>query len=210
MKIIAVANVEQQQEIMQKKMNAGCEMIFMESIDNIKSFNYDALFILSEPIHRNILKTITQKPVIINSVIEPLDDLPENFSRVNGWSSFLQRPVWEVATKNKMVSQVFEQLGWPVIFVSDEPGLVAARVISMIINEAYFALGEKVSTRQNIDLAMKLGTNYPYGPFEWAEKIGIKNIYRLLEKLTCLPDSQAVTGKRYLIAPELKRIFSMK
>lgn len=109
-----------------------------------------------------------------------------------------------------MVSQVFEQLGWPVIFVSDEPGLVAARVISMIINEAYFALGEKVSTQQNIDLAMKLGTNYPYGPFEWAEKIGIKNIYRLLEKLTCLPDSQAVTGKRYLIAPELKRIFSMK
>ena len=40
----------------------------------------------------------------------------------------------------------------------------------------FLQLGENVSTRDEIDTAMKLGTNYPFGPFEWAEKIGLKNI----------------------------------
>jgi 3-hydroxybutyryl-CoA dehydrogenase len=54
----------------------------------------------------------------------------------------------------------------------------------MIINEAYFALEENVSTKEEIDIAMKLGTNYPYGPFEWAKKIGLKNVVRLLTELS--------------------------
>ncbi len=45
--------------------------------------------------------------------------------------------------------------------------------MAMIINEAWHALAEEVSTKNEIDTAMKLGTNYPYGPFEWAEKIGL-------------------------------------
>ena len=68
----------------------------------------------------------------------------------------------------------------------------------MIINEAFFALGEGVSTMEEINLAMKLGTNCPYGPFEWEEKIGLQNIYRLLHKLSA-------TDKRYSIAPLLKK-----
>ena len=66
------------------------------------------------------------------------------------------------------------------VTVSDEPGFIAARIISMIINEAYFAKAENVSSEKEIDVAMKLGTNYPFGPFEWARLIGIKNIYELL------------------------------
>jgi 3-hydroxybutyryl-CoA dehydrogenase len=54
----------------------------------------------------------------------------------------------------------------------------------MIVNEAFFALGESVSTMPQIDLAMKLGTNYPYGPFEWSNKIGLKNITGLLNELS--------------------------
>lgn len=43
---------------------------------------------------------------------------------------------------------------------------------------------EGISTREEIDIAMKLGTNYPYGPFEWTEKIGIQKIASLLYKLS--------------------------
>jgi 3-hydroxybutyryl-CoA dehydrogenase len=68
-------------------------------------------------------------------------------------------------------------------WVPDIPGFVTARVISMIINEAYFALDENVSSKEEIDTAMKLGTNYPYGPFEWAKAIGLKNVYDLLKHL---------------------------
>jgi 3-hydroxybutyryl-CoA dehydrogenase len=54
----------------------------------------------------------------------------------------------------------------------------------MIINEAYLALAEGVSTKEEINTAMKLGTAYPFGPFDWAEKIGLKNIALLLQKLS--------------------------
>jgi 3-hydroxybutyryl-CoA dehydrogenase len=54
----------------------------------------------------------------------------------------------------------------------------------MIINEAYFALSEGVSTKAQINIAMKLGTAYPYGTFEWSERIGLQNIASLLLKLS--------------------------
>jgi 3-hydroxybutyryl-CoA dehydrogenase len=66
----------------------------------------------------------------------------------------------------------------------------------MIINEAYLALGEQVSSREDINTAMKLGTNYPFGPFEWAERIGPARVARLLTKLS---ESQP----RYAPAPLL-------
>jgi len=68
----------------------------------------------------------------------------------------------------------------------------------MIINEAYYALGEEVSSKAEIDTAMKLGTNYPLGPFEWGAKIGLHNIYRLLKLLS-------VEDDRYIVAPYLEQ-----
>ncbi len=62
--------------------------------------------------------------------------------------------------------------------------MVSPRVISMIVNEAWFALQEGVSSREEIDIAMQLGTNYPYGPFAWGEKIGLKKIVSLLTRLS--------------------------
>ena len=53
----------------------------------------------------------------------------------------------------------------------------------MIVNEAYYTLQEEVSTKEEIDTAMKLGTNYPYGPFEWSELIGLDKIHLLLTRL---------------------------
>ncbi len=53
----------------------------------------------------------------------------------------------------------------------------------MIINEAAFALIEANSSGEDIDEAMKKGTNYPLGPFEWAEKIGLDDVYAVLTGL---------------------------
>ena len=64
------------------------------------------------------------------------------------------------------------------------PGFPRHYVINPRINEAFFALEDGVSTMDEIDLAMKLGTNYPYGPFEWHNKIGLQNIYNLLKSLS--------------------------
>ena len=53
----------------------------------------------------------------------------------------------------------------------------------MIINEACFLFQEGSASMKDVDLAMKLGTNYPYGPFEWADKIGAENVLAILDGL---------------------------
>lgn len=202
MRVIVMANLEQQQEIASKNTSPGAELVFLNSYPGLEPVeSQDAIFYLYEDHHDIDVKKFREKPVFINSVIETLEQkkLPFNFSRINAWPGFLQRQTWEVASNNKITdSKVFEKLGWNVVFVKDEPGLVAARVISMIINEAFFALEEGVSTTYEIDLAMKLGTNYPYGPFEWQNKIGSQNIYRLLKSLS-------VKDKRYCVSPLLEK-----
>jgi 3-hydroxybutyryl-CoA dehydrogenase len=143
--------------------------------------------------------TAIAQPVFINSVVTTLQKaaLPKNIFRINGWSTFLNRPVWEIAGEvNENIISIIEQTGKKINPVADEPGFVAARIVSMIVNEAYFALGDEVSSKSEIDTAMKLGTNYPHGPFEWAEKIGVQHIHLLLKKLN-------TTDNRYLPAPLL-------
>jgi 3-hydroxybutyryl-CoA dehydrogenase len=70
----------------------------------------------------------------------------------------------------------------------------------MIINEAYYTVEEGTATRADVDLAMKLGTNYPYGPFEWSQKIGLGSVYDVL-----LAVYEATHDERYLICPLLKQ-----
>ena len=84
--------------------------------------------------------------------------------------------------------------------VEDRVGMVTPRVICMIINEAFYTLQEGTAEKEDIDLGMKLGTNYPNGPFEWAEKIGIKNVYELLESVY-----EDTKEERYKICPRLKK-----
>lgn len=75
---------------------------------------------------------------------------------------------------------------------------VALRVISCIVNEAFLTLSEGVATADDIDLAMKLGANYPKGPFEWAEEIGSHAILETLDSL------RAAHGDAYLAGSLLR------
>jgi 3-hydroxybutyryl-CoA dehydrogenase len=196
MKLIAFADDEQWNALI-----AGSTAVEWIRAEEKFSFNEhsDALafFMMDENASFDFATTTT--PVFINSVTTTLQELnaPKNVLRINGWQGFLQRPVWEIAgTVDDNITTIAGKINKKIIPVKDEPGLVAAKIIAMIINEAYFALGDAVSTKEEIDIAMKLGTNYPYGPFEWAEKIGLKNIFTLLQKLS-LSDS------RYKPAPAL-------
>jgi 3-hydroxybutyryl-CoA dehydrogenase len=75
-------------------------------------------------------------------------------------------------------------LGRKTEWVPDVAGFITPRVVATVINEAFLALEENVSVETEIDTAMKLGTNYPYGPFEWGQKIGLQNIHSLLDALS--------------------------
>ncbi|MEP7142177.1 MAG: 3-hydroxyacyl-CoA dehydrogenase family protein [Ferruginibacter sp.] len=191
MKIAVLANDNQWKEI-----NTGishADYYRMNPFENIPA-NIEACLFLPDDMTYDF--EITSKPILINAVCFTLKEInaPGNVVRINGWNSFLARNTWEMSgSMNESVQPVFAALGKQMIRVPDEPGFVSARVIAMIINEAYFALEDKISSKEEIDIAMKLGTNYPYGPFEWASLIGIDKIFALLEKLS-------KQDKRYLPA----------
>jgi 3-hydroxybutyryl-CoA dehydrogenase len=131
------------------------------------------------------LRKCQAQALVVSSVTEKLD---AGIIRICGWTTFLQGPVIEAAggneTARKAAEEVFELFGKTVAWLNDEPGFITPRVISGIINEAYFALSEGVSDKASIDTALQLGTNYPYGPFAWSEKIGLKKVAELLTALS--------------------------
>jgi 3-hydroxybutyryl-CoA dehydrogenase len=86
------------------------------------------------------------------------------------------------------VQLICAQLGTDYALVKDQAGFATPRVISMIINEAYLTAEEGTATIADIDLAMKLGTNYPFGPFEWARRIGIADVIKLMDALYAATD----------------------
>ncbi len=66
-----------------------------------------------------------------------------------------------------------KKIGKSPIQVKNSPGFVVNRVLCPMINEAIFALGEKLATAEEIDQAMKLGANHPIGPLALADLIGL-------------------------------------
>jgi 3-hydroxybutyryl-CoA dehydrogenase len=82
----------------------------------------------------------------------------------------------------KLPEEVIHKLNFRTgLCIADRVGMVSPRIVCMIINEAYYTLQEGTAGKEDIDTGMKLGTAYPYGPFEWAEKIGLKNVYEVLK-----------------------------
>jgi 3-hydroxybutyryl-CoA dehydrogenase len=77
----------------------------------------------------------------------------------------------------------WESIGMTPVVVKDGAGLVRARVVCCIINEAVTALQEGVATAQDIDQAMQLGTNYPHGPLHWADYLGIDFVLGVMQGL---------------------------
>lgn len=133
------------------------------------------------------LRQLKAPVIVINSVIVPLEAIGDGIVRINGWNTFLSRAVVEAAGKDERLKekagQLFQYFGRKTEWVPDIPGFITPRIVVSIINEAFLALGEKVSEEAEIDIAMRLGTNYPYGPFEWGQKIGLNKVYSLLEVL---------------------------
>ena len=91
-------------------------------------------------------------------------------------------------------------LGFVPLAMADTPGLVVARTVAMLINEAADAVLQGVCTADGADVAMKLGVNYPAGPFEWLAGWGAPDVVALLDAM----DAQ-YRGERYRVSPWLRR-----
>lgn len=90
-------------------------------------------------------------------------------------------------------------LNYQPIQVKDSPGLLVARTIAMLVNEASDAVNQGVCTVDDANAAMRLGVNYPAGPFDWLDRYGTTSVVEILENL-----DRVYRGERYRVSPWLR------
>jgi len=189
MQVIVITDATLKEELLFGMTSELLDVIWIEDISELQQHkNANVIIDLAfEEDHLSLLRQFRGKLVVINSVVKTLAELDSSFVRINGWPSFLRSHFVEASTINennrKPAEEIFSLFNKKLEWLPDSVGFVTPRVVSMIINEAFISLREGVSTREEIDQAMKLATNYPYGPFEWSDKIGIEKIESLLKRL---------------------------
>lgn len=213
MNVLIVGNNKQRAELIAsipKEINYS----EVEDSSNSSLADFDCIFDLdidNHPEKINQYKNLENKLLVFSAVklslLEYQNSAPINNNFIVGLNTligFINRPVKELSFLNKESEDTFRELntmlGWDYEKVLDRVGMVSPRVVLMIINEACYTLQEGTADISAIDQAMKLGTNYPKGPFEWADEIGIKDVYLTLKAIF-----EDTGDERYKICPLLKK-----
>jgi 3-hydroxybutyryl-CoA dehydrogenase len=191
MRLVVLTNEQLKEELLSNGVSDDCKIDWISSPKELLLHTEaDAVIdLLFEHNGYDVshLTNYLMKLVFVNSMNKTIVEIGLPFIRINAWPGFLKRNIAEVSNtdeKNKNEAEkILGLLNRKPEWVPDVKGFISPRVVSMIINEAYFTLEENVSTKEEIDIAMNLGTNYPYGPFEWSKKIGLRNIAGLLTEL---------------------------
>lgn len=219
MNILARGSKNRLEELKQKLQQVDCKLTCIDDTDfsSANVTRFDVIFDLKFDDTPNQLKfygPLKDKWVFVCAVKQQLAKavfdygyrVNCNLVGINALPTFISTPIAELSLYNLSLSgslhELMQKLNWPYRLVQDRVGMVTPRIICMIINEACYTLQEGTATIDDINTSMKLGTNYPYGPFEWANKIGIKHIYETLEALY-----NDTHDERYKVCPLLKTKF---
>lgn len=191
-------------EWMKKPVSESVEMLWCGSLKTLLATVADVYVDLEfddDPERIAVLQQRSGYPILVNSVEYDSAVIGHSFIRINAWPGFLERSLVELAATDPLqeesIQRIFSALNWQYVLAPDIPGMISARIIATIINEAYFTFGDGISTREEIDIAMKAGTSYPFGPFEWAAKIGLASVANLLREMNRMDG-------RYALAPALE------
>lgn len=197
--LLVWANELAKEDFLSRTIPSEFEVIFMNDAGRKNEIPSPvAYFILDESLIKDFPFDELEdgKPIFVNDVCGTLDLLPAGkcLIRINAWPGFLRQPLLELAARDndkEAAAILLADLHWPFRWVADIRGMVTPRVVAMIVNEACFALNQNISSPTEIDIALKLGTSYPRGPFEWAKQIGPHRIIQLLTELSAEDDRYA-------------------
>lgn len=215
LKVLVTGEQERVEELRSRLApNPEVELDFTDGDEEEDYRDYDAIFDLNFDDDFSGLEYyagLRDKPVFVNAVKTSLAEAVYatgakvrcRLFGINALPGFLTQPTWEVSLYRRFetpeLEKLMKQLGFNFLPVEDRVGLVKPRIIFMIINEACYTLQEGTASIEDIDQAMKLGTNYPYGPFEWCDKIGVTAVFETLAALY-----EDTKDERYKVCPLLK------
>lgn len=218
MNILVIADAQRFDELQEKGMAAHHDVQWKTSLEEVLSLKpFDLVLDLifdDRPEHALVYAKNPGVPVLAGMVKTSLTDIIGQYAFEQGFNimgcnflpGMVNMPVLEVSVldegQQETLDTVMYKLGWEYLLVGDAVGLVTPRVVCMIINEAYHTAQEGTASPEDIDIAMRLGTNYPYGPFEWSERIGIKHVYEVLKAV-----HDATGDDRYEVAASLQTAY---
>jgi 3-hydroxybutyryl-CoA dehydrogenase len=167
------------------------------------------------PLVRALAETLAPSCTIVTSCLRfsttQIASWASHPERIVGFATFYpirERKVIELAmgleTQEpfaRNAESFFTELGKETARVRDGAGLVFPRILSLIVNEAVHALSDGVAGAEEIDVAMRLGVNYPAGPLHWADQVGLDEVLAVLAGL-----QQETGDDRYRPAPLLKKM----
>ena len=124
-------------------------------------------------------------------------DLPLLYDKMSAIAVAFATGTSEEAKNN--VRSALQACGWQALALRDTPALWAARTLCMLVNEGADAVHQGVCTEEGANLAMKLGTNWPHGPFEWLAALGVERVVAVLDHLHAF-----TRNERYRVSPLLQ------
>jgi 3-hydroxybutyryl-CoA dehydrogenase len=179
------------------KFNLIFDLDFDSDNHNLQYYSYD---------RNKVVFVGAVKKQLVDAINQYHGEVKCHLVGMNTWPSLIDRDLLELSIADKAALPVLEricsELQWKYHVVNDRVGMVTPRILAMIINEACFTLQEGTATREDIDTAMKLGTNYPFGPLEWADRIGIAQVYETLDAVY-----NDTHDERYKVCPLLKTMY---
>lgn len=214
MKVLLVGEESRRQELLsclpENSIVDQADIAFEIELEDLPY--YDVVFDLNADEDTSIIDEYPFGPdviIVASSVKSSLAGMINNLEYEGGiygmncLPTFINKPLKEVAVyreaDKKGLDKLMKQLGWEYHLINDRVGMVTPRVVCMIINEACYTVQEGTASFKDIDQSMKLGTAYPHGPFEWSDKIGIKDVYEVLDAMY-----EDTRDERYKICPLLK------
>lgn len=215
MRIIAIGEEEKFEELKARiGENSAIELDYSDGDEEEDFEEYDAIFDLNfddDNTNFAAYAQLKEVPVFVSAAKLQLAEavyvldakIRCRLFGINTLPTFIGNDVWEVSLFRKFetadLDKVMKLLNIKWLPVEDRVGMVKPRVIFMIINEACYTLQEGTASIEDIDTSMKLGTNYPFGPFEWCDRIGITHVF---ETLTAIYED--TKDERYKVCPLLK------
>lgn len=147
----------------------------------------------------------------ITSIGQDLQD-PGRLVGLHFFNPVLQMPLVELIPGHRTRPEIVETartfattLGKTVVTSADTPGFVTTRAAAVLINEAAWMLFEGVATKEDIDVAYRLGFHHPMGPFELVDLVGIDTAVAILDVLW-----DGFRDSRYRACPLLRTMVSAK